>query len=374
MASRRGHGEGSIYRRGDGRWVGAVDHGWRDGKRVRTHLFGTTRKEVAELVSRAQQSRRAGTLVPGTPPSVGQFLGIWLEALTVEPSTLRGYECLVRVHLVPALGRIRLDRLAALDVDRMLRAKRTEGLSPQTCLNLRAALRSAMSFARRKGLVAQNVVTLSEPVKVQTYEARYLTPVEARRLIEVARGHRLAAMICVAIPLGLRPGEVFGLHWAEVDFDAKLVRVSLQAQRVKGRGIVFKEPKWHSNRTVALPEVTVRALRAHKVQQTAERLQAGQRWVDHDLVFTTSIGTAISASNLANRSFKPLLERAGLPSIRFQDLRHSAATILLAQGVPLRVVSAILGHSTMRVTERYAKVLPELHQAAAAAMDRAISG
>jgi integrase len=116
----------------------------------------------------------------------------------------------------------------------------------------------------------------------------------------------------------------------------------------------------------------VRALRAHKVQQAAERLRAGSRWVDHDLVFTTRVGTAISASNLVNRNFKPLLDRAGLPGrIRFQDLRHSAATLLLAQGVPLRVVSAMLGHSTMRVTERYAAVVPELHAAAAAAMDRA---
>lgn len=100
---------------------------------------------------------------------------------------------------------------------------------------------------------------------------------------------------------------------------------------------------------------------------------AGSRWVDHDLVFTTRIGTAISASNLVNRNFKPLLERAELPSqLRFQDLRHSAATILQAQGVPLRVISAVLGHSTMRVTERYAAVMPELYKAAAAAMDRAL--
>jgi len=148
-----------------------------------------------------------------------------------------------------------------------------------------------------------------------------------------------------------------------------------QAQRVQHLGIVIKEPKWHSNRTVALPDVTVRALRMHKVQQTAERLQAGHRWVDRDLVFTTAIGTAISASNLVRRNFKPLLERAGLPRpVRFQDLRHSAATLLLAQGVPLRVVSGMLGHSTMRVTERYAKVVPELYEAAAAAMDRALGG
>ncbi|MDP9225701.1 MAG: hypothetical protein M3P18_18045 [Actinomycetota bacterium] len=113
-----------------------------------------------------------------------------------------------------------------------------------------------------------------------------------------------------------------------------------QAQRVKHRGIVFKEPKWHSKRTLALPEVTERALRAHRLKQTAERLRVGSAWVDLDLVFTTGIGTAISASNLVNRNFKPLLLRAGLPrELRFQDLRHSAATLLLAQGVPLRVVS-----------------------------------
>ena len=165
MGSRRGHGEGSICQRADGRWVGAVDMGMRNGKRVRRHFSGPTRKDVADQVGRALQSLRAGTLAPGKPPSVAQLLSIWLDALTVEPSTRRGYESLVRIHLVPALGRIRLDRLAALDVDRMLAEKRRDGLSPQTCVNLRAALRSALSFARRKGLVAQNVVTLSEYFK-----------------------------------------------------------------------------------------------------------------------------------------------------------------------------------------------------------------
>ncbi len=373
MSSRRGHGEGSIYRRADGRWVGSVDLGFREGKRVRRHFFGATRKDVADLVGLATQAHRAGTLAPGKPPSVAQFLVMWLDAITVEASTYRGYEWLVRVHLIPELGRIRLDRLAALDVDRMLREKARDGLSPQTCVNLRAALRGAMSFATRKGLVAQNVVKLSEPIKTQTYEALYLTLPQARELLVAARHDRLGAVYCVAIPLGLRQGEILGLRWSDVDFDANRLHVRTQAQRVQRQGIVLKEPKWHSNRTVALPELTARALRAHKLQQAAERLRAGNRWVDQDLVFTTRIGTPISASNLVNRSFKPLLERSGLPPrLRFQDLRHSAATLLLAQGVPLRVVSAMLGHSTMRVTERYAAVVPELHLAAAAAMDRAL--
>lgn len=279
----------------------------------------------------------------------------------------------MRVHLVKALGRIRLDRLTALDIDRMLAAKERDGLSPQTCVNLRAALRSAMSFAARKGLVVQNVVKLSEPVKVRRYEARYLTRQEARQLLDAASTERLAALYNVAIALGLRQGEILGLQWSAVDFDRRRLQVKTQAQRVKGKGIEFRDPKWHSNRTVVLPDVIVFSLRAHKHRQAQERLLAGGKWLDYDLVFTTTIGTPISASNLVRRNFKPLLTRAELPSeLRFQDLRHSAATLLLAQGVPMRVVSQVLGHSTMRVTERYAAVVPELYEDAAAAMDRAL--
>lgn len=145
--------------------------------------------------------------------------------------------------------------------------------------------------------------------------------------------------------------------------------------------MIKREPKWGSKRTVVMPEATVRALRAHKVRQNEERLRAGTAWVDRGLVFTTTTGTPVSATNLLKRSFHRICERAGIPygtrtrrGLRFHDLRHSAATLLLAQGVSQRAVMEILGHSTLRMTQRYMHVVPQLLEEAAAAMDRVLGG
>jgi len=375
VSKRRGSGEGSIYYiKARDRWSAAITVTTPTGRR-RKWLHGRTRAEVAEKLTQALHARDEGTLRPGRAPSVQEFLRLWLDGLSLEPSTLRGYEQVVRVHLAPAIGRIRLHRLTAIDVDRMLREKAGAGLSPQSRANIRAVLRSAMSFAVRKGIVNRNVVMLSEPVKTRVYEAAYLTRDEAQAFLRAAKGDRFEALYSVAIPLGLRQGEILGLRWDDLDLDAKQMRVNSQLQFVKGTGFVFKEPKWHSRRTIALPEITIRALRAHKVRQAAERLRAGTAWQDHRLVFATEIGTPVSATNLLKRSFKPTLAKAGIDRpVRFHDLRHSSATLLLTMGQPLTVVAAILGHSTTRVTERYAAVVPELFQEAATAMDRALLG
>jgi len=373
VSKRRGSGEGSIYYiKARGRWSAAITVATPTGRR-RKWLYGRTRAEVGEKLTQALHARDAGTLRPGRAPSVHEFLRVWLDGLSLEFSTIRGYEQVVRVHLVPAIGRIKLDRLTPIDVDQMLRQKAESGLSPQSRATIRAVLRSAMSFAVRKGMVTRNVVMLSEPVKTRVYEAAYLTREEAQAFLDAAKGDRFEALYSVAIPLGLRQGEILGLRWDDLDLDAKQMRVQSQLQFVKGTGFVFKEPKWHSRRTISLPEVTIRALRAHKIRQTEERLLAGTAWHDHKLVFATEIGTPVSATNLLKRSFKPTLVRAGIVRpVRFHDLRHSAATLQLTMGVPLTVVAAVLGHSTTRVTERYAAVVPELFQEAAAAMDRAL--
>ncbi len=370
---RRGSGEGSIYYiKKRNRWCAAVSIQTATGRR-RKWLFARTRAEVAEKLAVAIHARGEGTLRTGRTPTVAEFLRTWLAGLSLEPSTIRGYEQVVRVHLVPALGHLRLDRLTPLDVDHLLHEKERAGLSAQTCANVRSVLRSAISFAVRKGIVARNVVKLSEPVKTRTYEATYLTRAEAAAFLEAARGDRLEALYSVAIPLGLRQGEILGLRWSDIDLEARQLHVRTQLQFVKGTGFVLKEPKWHSRRTIVLPDITIRALRAHKIRQAEERLRAGTAWQDHGLVFTTGLGTPVSATNLLKRSFYPILARAGIGRhVRFHDLRHSAATLLLTMGVPLKVVAGVLGHSTTRVTERYAAVVPELAREAAAAMDRAL--
>ena len=198
-----------------------------------------------------------------------------------------------------------------------------------------------------------------------------MSPAEARRLLEAARGDRLQALYELAIATGLRQGELLALRWSDLDLDAAVLRVERTLQRTKN-GLRFGPPKTKSSRrSVALPTRTVRGLRAHRARQAEERIAIGAAWLDGALVFTTERGSPIEASNLRRRSFQPLLIRAGLESIRFHDLRHTAATLMLEQGIHPKVVSEMLGHSRISTTlDLYSHVTPSLQRGAAIAMDQ----
>lgn len=230
----------------------------------------------------------------------------------------------------------------------------------------------ALGQAFQWGLVARNVATLVAAPRATHSEMTVLTPEQARTFLETARNDRLEALYRVALSLGLRRGEALGLRWEDIDFEQRTLRVSFALQALKEK-LTLVEPKtMTSRRTIPLPFALVSALRAHYARQLQERLLAGDRWQEHGLVFPTSIGTPMHAGNLV-RSFHALLKRAGLPSIRFHDLRHSCASLLAAQGVPARVAMEILGHSDIRVTQNiYTHVFDDAKRAAADAMDRAL--
>jgi integrase len=373
MSKRRGQGEGSIYKRADGRWVGAVNLGWEAGKRRRKVVYGRTRAEAARKAREALSAHEKGLpTAPGRDQTVGAFLDRWLADTlpgTVALSTLESYRDNVRLHIRPVLGRLRLTRLAPADVQGLLTRKLDEGLSPRTVLYLRAILRRALGQAERWGLVARNVAALVDPPKVPECQQVPYTLEEARRLLNAARGDRLEALYTVAVSIGLRKGEASALRWDDVDLDSATLRVTRTYQRGTG-GARFVEPKTpRSRRTVELPSVCVDALRSHKVRQATERLAAGPRWQDHGLVFASKIGTPIEPRNLT-RHYDALTRHAGLGRRRFHDLRHTAATLLLAQGTEMRVVMDTLGHSAIGTTANlYAHVVPALKRDAASRMD-----
>jgi len=206
--------------------------------------------------------------------------------------------------------------------------------------------------------------------KVPQKEMNVLNQHEVARLLKAAEDDRYYALYVVAVTCGLRQGEILGLKWADIDLDKKTMEVQRQLQWKSG-GYHFPAPKSKkSRRLVMLPHVTVKALMTHKAKQNERRLSMGQVWEELDLVFATKIGSPIRASNLLRRSFYPLLEKAGLPRIRFHDLRHTAATLLLQQGVHAKIVQDLLGHSQISLTlDTYSHVLPGMKREAAKQMD-----
>ena len=370
--TRRGPNEGSIHQRKDGRWAGSVHIGYQDGKRVRKHVLGHTRKEVADKLAPLLKARDQQRPVPNQRDKLGPFLRSWLDdtaRLSLRASTYSSYDDILRLHLIPGLGRIPLAKLTPSDVQSFLNTKLESGLSPRRVQYLHAVLRRALGMAERWGLVSRNVAKLVDAPRVPHHEIEPLTPEEARRLIEAAADDRLRALWVTALGTGLRQGELLALRWEDVDLEGRKLRVRHTLARVDGK-LKLLEPKTdRSRRSVSRPDVVVTALRAHRTRQRMERLVAGSRWQDTGHVFATTIGTPLEAARVT-RSFALALERAGLPHIRFHDLRHAAATFLLAQGFTLEDVKNLLGHSSIVLTSNtYGHVLEGRQQQVARGMD-----
>jgi integrase len=236
-------------------------------------------------------------------------------------------------------------------------------------------LRIALGRAVRWGLVRRNVAKLVDAPRVPRYRGRFLLPEEAERFVKVAGEDRLGAVYSVALSLGLRLGEALGLKWSDVDLANRTITIERAVQLVSGKGLQFVPVKTdRSVRKIKLPAVCADTLRRHQVQQLEDRLLAGPAWRDLDLVFASSVGTPLDGRNVTRR-FKVLLRKAGVEPMRFHDLRHSAASLLGAQGVPARVVMEVLGHSRISVTlDLYSHVFPSALGDAADAMDRALGG
>ncbi|MDO8614991.1 MAG: tyrosine-type recombinase/integrase [Dehalococcoidia bacterium] len=368
MAGKRGNAEGTIYKRTDGRWCAAVTL---DGGKRRA-FYGATRGAVQDKLRAAKRAIDDGLPVSSDRQKVGHFLTRWLAEVaqpTVRPSTYTRYRELLTGHVVPALGHLPLAKLGPQDLN-ALYGKLAQRLAPRTVGHVHRVLHRALRDALHWGLVARNVCDAVSPPKVARAEMQVLGPEQARALIAAAAGDPLEAVYTLAILTGLRQGELLALKWRDFDAGAERLTVCRSVRWVTGLGSVEGEPKTRSGRrSVLLAPLVVAALRRHRTQQTEQRLRA-IAWEDNDLIFTNEIGRHIEASNLLRRSFRPLLERADLPRIRFHDLRHTAATLLLGQGVHAKIVSEMLGHSNIAITmDLYSHVTPTMQADAAAKME-----
>ena len=371
-ARRRGHNEGSIYQRDDGRWVAAVDLGYVDGKRKRKPIYGKTRAEVAHKLTTALKAKQDGLPLTGERQTVAAYLTTWLESVrpSVRARTWTRYEQTLRVHALPALGKLPLGKLGPQDLQQLYAARLAAGSAPATVLKLHAILHHALDQAARWGLVLRNVADLVDPPRVPRHEMHTLSAEQAAHFLRTAASERLEALYVLALATGMRQGELLALRWRDVDLEKGVLAVRGSLARHKGEGLVIGETKTGRVRQVALGRTAVDALRRHRAAQNVERLRLGSIWEDADLVFTNELGGPADARNVLRRSFVPLLARAGLDSIRFHDLRHSAATLLLGQGMHPKIVAEMLGHSQIAVTlDLYSHVTPMMHRQAADALD-----
>lgn len=369
-------GQGSVYRRSDGKWQGQLSTVAADGKRTRHTFTGTTQEAVVAKLHAAAAALRNGGTVPAERQTFAQFARRWEEGVraTVRERTYRGY-CQLLGQATGALGRIPLVRLAPSDLMRLYDERRKAGAKPLTVLHLHRAVYRCLRDAERWGDAARNVARLVDPPKATRPEMHALTASEARRLLEPAKGDRLEALLVVALATGMRQGELLGLSWRDVDLDAGTI--SVRASLVPtSRGLELLEPKTaRSRRRIEIEPRVAAALRRHRAAQEMERRVAADAYQDRGLVFCSMIGTPLDRQHVTVRWFRPLLRTAGLPLVRWHDLRHSYASIALAQGVHPKVVQEALGHSTIAVTmDLYSHSVPSLGREAARTMGAVLFG
>ncbi len=356
---RRPKGTGSIYERG-GVVIGQYEIQTTSGKIKRRYIRGADRKEVATKLARAIADRDCGLVYDAENMTVAEYLDRWLDAIrgTLRERTWQRHEEISRIHLKPNIGKVKLDRLSALKVQSLYRLKLDSGLSARTVQIIHTTLHKALKQAVRWSLVPHNVVEAVSPPASSKKEILPLTEEQVNALLQAATGEGLEALYVLAVTTGLRKGELLGLKWQDIDLDTATLRV----RRTVFNGVVSAPKTARGNRSVRMTRKAVHTLKDHPM--TSE-------WV-----FSSRVGTPISCQNLTNRSWKPLLKKAGLPqSTRFHDLRHTCATLLLTKGVHPKIVQEMLGHSSITITlDLYSHVLPDMQEKAVSAMEDILDG
>jgi integrase len=358
-----------------------------NGKRRRKSAFTATQAEAVQLLRKLGGRAVDGQLLSTSTPTVAKYLEDWVRwnKDAWRPSTRRSYRGAIDLYLVPAFGPLRLEQLTPRRVQTWLTDHKDAHGARRRITLAHAALRSALSDAQRLQLVSINAATLVKVPKPPTRAINALTIEQASAFLAIAEKHRLGALFSVALACGLRLGEATGLRWDDVDLATGEVRIRQQLQRVDKQLVLQELKTAKSRRTLMLPNTCLDALKEHRKRQLQERLKAGDRWVDSGLVFTTyrtykpgkgqgmKIGAGLHPRNVL-RVLHELLEAAGVPKMRFHDLRHAAASLLIAAGVELVEVSMLLGHSELRVTaDLYSHLQQQTAAKAARHMDTLLS-
>lgn len=343
----RGWGEGSITQRSNGRWRAQVH---RDGKRV---SFGAdTKQECLEWLRKTLYQVDNGLDLEGGRIQLSEYLRQWLENAqpTLRPKTHYQYGRIIELHIIPQVGSLPLKALTPQRIEKLYADLQKNGKGVRTVRYVHGILHRSLAKAVLYGLIPANMAHGVSLPRYQHQEMRVLDADQIGRLLTAASCNRLEALFHLAAVTGMRQGELFGLKWTDVLWSMKRMHVQRQVQRVPKIGWSFLEPKTRAGRRmVPIGDGAIDALRRQKERQELERALAGDRWQEHGLVFATSVGTPMDAHNV-RKDFVAVLREAGLPEVRFHDLRHSAASLMLNNNIPVLVVSKILGHANPSIT------------------------
>jgi integrase len=379
VAKKRANGEGTVYPRKDknGKVTGYRGSYWAQTANgpKRRYVSGKTKSEALAALRKAAVDRDGGLVFDAQNLTLGNYLDRWINDSvrdTVRQRTWERYEQIVRVHLKPTLGRVKLKALTTTHVRGLYREKLDSGLAPRTVQYIHTTLHKALKDAVADGLIPRNVTDGVKAPKPNKKEFTVLNRKQARAFLEAACGDRFQALYVLALHRGLREGELLGLRWEDVDFEAGTLSVRRTLSLTK-EGHIFEPPKNGTGRCVKLTASCIEALKHHRVAQNEERLLMGSEWRDMGLVFPNRTGRPMHFYTLTGGSFKRILRRAGLPHIRLHDLRHTCATLLLSKGVHPKLVQTLLGHKSIKITlDTYSHVLPELNEWTAEAMEEAL--
>jgi integrase len=371
---RRGNNEGSITERKDGRWQAAITVGNNEkGEPKRIYFYGKTRSEVADKLKIALTEQLKGTLVEPNKIKLNDWLDYWLEnyaKLKVRQYTFYNYSYFMNKYVKPRMGHVLLRKLTPPIIQKFYASCMNDtnlgyqgGLSAETIRSIHIILNTALKEAVHQKIIVSNPMEFVTKPKSTKKELHVLTPQQLDHFLEVAKGHPHFAAFVLEWATGLRRGELLGLKWSDIDFDNNRIMVRRSIKRVTGKGIVIDEPKTAmSNRNITIPPQVIQVLIEHRERQERLHKYMGDRFPDTDFVFRSRVGTLLEPVNLYS-AFKEILEKAGLPNVRFHDMRHSHATMLLLMGEHPKVVQERLGHKDIGVTlNTYSHVVPGMQE------------
>jgi integrase len=341
-------------------------------KRKRHTETFRTKKEAEDAVNETIQQAAKQTYITPSKESFGDFMKMWLEEKKNQTrnNTWVSYDSYTRTHVIPALGHLKLLELTPLHLRNFYKALQERPLSARTIRHIHFMLRAALDTAVKWELIIKNVSDAVDPPRVKKVEMKVWDASQLNQFLKAAKDNRYYTAFFVAATTGMRQSELLGLRWKDVDLTNGTLSITQTLDKQTG---IFQETKTDSSkRSIKVESETISRLKQHKADQAKEKLQA-EDWTDHGLVICTSKGTPMSGDNLSAR-FRHIIKETGLPPLRFHDLRHTHATLLLKQGLNPKIVQERLGHSSISVTlDTYSHVTPNLQETAASAMSKILT-